>query len=80
MALGVSESLNPSYTDFAQAADLAWMMTSSFLVFLMVPGIALVYSGFSQKESAHVMSWLPVMTSALVGLEVSHSTDFKRCL
>jgi Amt family ammonium transporter len=46
------------------------MMTSSVLVFLMVPGLALFYSGVSDHRSTLSMAWLPVMTSAVVGVQV----------
>lgn len=55
-----------------QGADLAWMMISSSLVLLMVPGIALFYSGVSSSQFALSQAWLPIMTTAIVGLEVSY--------
>lgn len=48
------------------------MMTSSALVLLMVPGIALFYSGVSKSRFALSQAWLPIMSTAIVGLEVSH--------
>jgi Amt family ammonium transporter len=46
------------------------MMTSSALVFLMVPGLALFYSGISDRCTTLSMTWLPIMTSAVVGMQV----------
>ncbi|EON61120.1 hypothetical protein W97_00331 [Coniosporium apollinis CBS 100218] len=54
---------------YFQGADLAWMMISSALVLLMVPGIALFYSGVSNSQFALSQAWLPIMTTAVVGLE-----------
>src|SRR3954462_5757835 len=60
--------------NFFQPADLAWMMTSSCLVLLMVPGISLFYPGISPSRCALSMWFLPVLTTAVVGLEVSSLT------
>jgi Amt family ammonium transporter len=46
------------------------MMTSSALVLLMVPGLALFYSGISDRRSTLSMAWLPIMTTAVVGMQV----------
>ncbi|KAF7504855.1 hypothetical protein GJ744_001653 [Endocarpon pusillum] len=54
---------------YFQGADLAWMMMSSALVLLMVPGIALFYSGVSKSRFALSQAWLPIMSTAIVGLE-----------
>jgi ammonia channel protein AmtB len=48
------------------------MMMSSALVLLMVPGIALFYSGVSNSHFALSQAWLPIMTTAVVGLEASY--------
>lgn len=57
-------------TDFAQAADLTWMMVSSALVLLMVPAIGLLYSGMSNRSTIY-MTWMPIITTATVGLVAS---------
>ncbi|KAF2676224.1 Rh-like protein/ammonium transporter [Lentithecium fluviatile CBS 122367] len=54
----------PSYYD---GADLVWMMICSALVFLMVPGIGLHYSGTSRKANVY-MVWQPVITASTVAL------------
>lgn len=63
----VSKSLSPI---FLQGGDLAWVMISSGLVLLMVPGLGLFYSGISEKCSAISMMWLSMMTTALIGVQV----------
>ena len=50
--------------------DITWMLISSALVFLMVPGVGLFNSGVSGRRSAVSMVWLPVFTAALISLEV----------
>jgi hypothetical protein len=53
-----------------KGGDLAWMMTSSALVLLMVPGLALFYSGISDRRLTLSMAWLPIMAAAVVGMQV----------
>jgi hypothetical protein len=47
------------------------MLISSALVLLMVPGAALFYSGATERRSTLSMIWLPVMTTTVIGLQVS---------
>ena len=44
---------------------------ASALVFLMIPGIALVYAGVADRYSAITMARIPLITTAFVGLQVS---------
>jgi hypothetical protein len=53
-----------------QAADITWMLISSALVFLMIPGVGLFYSGASDRQSALSMIWLSIMTTSIIGLQV----------
>lgn len=50
------------------------MLTSSALVFLMIPGIALVYSGAADRNSAITMARMPLITTAFVGVQVRTPT------
>lgn len=54
---------------YFQGADIAWMLISSALVLLMVPGAALFYSGATERRSTLSMIWLPVMTTTVIGLQ-----------
>lgn len=63
--------------DYNQGSDLAWVMVSSGLVLLMVPGLGLFYSGISERCSAISMMWLSMMTTALIGIQVSHSPELQ---
>jgi len=49
---------------------MAWMMMSSVLVFLMIPGVAFYYAGAYPQRMQIYMAWLPLMTAAVVGVEV----------
>ncbi|KAH8676400.1 ammonium transporter AmtB-like domain-containing protein [Tricladium varicosporioides] len=60
-------SRNPN--EFYQAGDLAWMMMSSALILLMIPGAGLFYSGLAEKSSALSMMWLSVMATSVIGVQ-----------
>ncbi|KAF2269243.1 Rh-like protein/ammonium transporter [Lojkania enalia] len=62
-----ADKLEESPGLFYDAADMVWMMISSALVFLMVLGVGLLYSGTSRRSAIH-MIWMPVFTSAIVAL------------
>jgi Amt family ammonium transporter len=56
-------------TDTINAADTAWMMTSTALVLLMtLPGIALFYAGMVRKKSVINTMACVVAIAALVSL------------
>ena len=54
-------------TDIQQAADIAWVLTSSPLVLLMIPGAGLFYSGLTRRKSALSLFVLPIF-AACIGL------------
>ncbi|KAK3377268.1 hypothetical protein B0T24DRAFT_666036 [Lasiosphaeria ovina] len=54
---------------FYSAADIAWVMTASALVFIMIPALSLIYSGLSNRSYAMTMFRLPMLTAAVVGLQ-----------
>ncbi|KAF2456000.1 ammonium transporter AmtB-like domain-containing protein, partial [Lineolata rhizophorae] len=49
--------------------DFAWMLTSSALVLVMVPGLSLFYSGIADNRVMSSMAWYPLMTTAIIGLQ-----------
>ncbi|RDA89744.1 hypothetical protein CP533_1061 [Ophiocordyceps camponoti-saundersi (nom. inval.)] len=49
-----------------QAGDQAFILVSSCLVLLMVPGIAFLYSGLARRKSALSMLWVVVMAFSVV--------------
>ncbi|KAJ9138636.1 Rh-like protein/ammonium transporter [Pleurostoma richardsiae] len=54
---------------FYSGGDLAWVMVASVLVFLMVPGLSLFYSGILPPKVALQNAWLPLMTAAVIGIQ-----------
>jgi Amt family ammonium transporter len=47
------------------------MMVSSALVFFMIPGLCLHFSGISRPQSTLTLVRLPLITTAVVGCVVS---------
>ncbi|PNS17169.1 Ammonium transporter 1 [Sphaceloma murrayae] len=52
----------PSY----EPGDVAWVLVSTGLVLLMVPGISLFYSGLGRRKSALSLLFVPVLGAAVV--------------
>ncbi|KAK7735650.1 ammonium transporter Amt1 [Cytospora paraplurivora] len=59
------EDLNVYYS----TGDFAWILTSSALVLLMVPGVGFFYSGLARRKSALALIWLSMMSIAVVGFQ-----------
>ncbi|KID77046.1 Ammonium transporter MEP3 [Metarhizium brunneum] len=57
-----TENLNQWY----QAGDQAFIIISSCLVLLMVPGIAFLYSGLARRKSALSMLWVVMMSFSVI--------------
>ncbi|KAJ2904442.1 hypothetical protein MKZ38_008115 [Zalerion maritima] len=58
--------------DFAEtlnSGDIAWIITSSALVLLMIPGVGFFYSGLARRKSALSLLFLCMMSVAVVGFE-----------
>lgn len=54
---------------FYNAGDVAWMLTSTALVLLMIPGVGFFYSGLARRKSALSLLWLSVMATAVVSFQ-----------
>ena len=52
-----------------QSGDFAWIITSSALVLLMIPGVGFFYSGLARRKSALALIWLSMMSIAVVGFQ-----------
>ncbi|BFZ57598.1 ammonium transporter Amt1 [Savitreella phatthalungensis] len=50
-------------------ADFAWILTSTALVWLMVPGVGFFYSGLARRKSALSLIWLSLMSLAVVSFQ-----------
>ncbi|KAH6641147.1 ammonium transporter AmtB-like domain-containing protein [Chaetomium tenue] len=61
----MTEDLNLYYS----AGDFAWIMTSSALVLLMVPGVGFFYSGLARRKSALALIWLSLISIAIAGFQ-----------
>jgi Amt family ammonium transporter len=55
------------------SGDYAWIMASAALVFMMIPGIALFYSGLRSQNTALSLIWLNMMVSSVVTIQVSYT-------
>jgi ammonium transporter, Amt family len=61
----LTQDLNLYY----QSGDLAWILTSTALVLLMIPGVGFFYSGLARRKSALSLIWLSVMSVAVVWVQ-----------
>lgn len=51
--------------------DIAWVLASTALVWLMIPGVGFFYSGLLRRKNALSMIWLSMMVVAVVSFQVS---------
>ena len=49
--------------------DIAWMMMSTLLVFIMIPGIGFFYSGLLRRKNALSMLWMSMAVAAVASIE-----------
>ncbi|KXX74050.1 Ammonium transporter 1 [Madurella mycetomatis] len=70
---GVSDPGGDSLTEdlniYYSSGDFAWIMTSSALVLLMVPGVGFFYSGLARRKSALALIWLSLVSIAVAGFQ-----------
>lgn len=59
------DSLKVDLSAQFKGADMAWVGMSAVLVWIMVPGIGLLYSGLSRKKHALSLLWASLMTVCL---------------
>ncbi|KAJ1331191.1 Ammonium transporter [Microdochium nivale] len=52
-----------------QSGDIGWMITSTALVLLMIPGVGFFYSGLARRKSALSLIWLSVMSTAVTSFQ-----------
>jgi len=57
--------LSPGYNAVYNIGDIAWVLTSTALVWLMIPGVGFFYSGLLRRKNALSQLWL-----AMVGIGV----------
>ncbi|KAL8344189.1 hypothetical protein RB601_004626 [Gaeumannomyces tritici] len=63
------DSLTEDLNQWYAKGDLAWMMTSSALVLLMIPGVGFFYSGLARRKSALSLIWLSLMSIGVASFQ-----------
>ncbi|RYP67503.1 hypothetical protein DL771_007203 [Monosporascus sp. 5C6A] len=70
---GTEGAADPGYSSgvedlnvFYESGNLAWVMTSSALVLLMIPGVGFFYSGLARRKSALSLIMLSLISVAVV--------------
>jgi Amt family ammonium transporter len=49
--------------------DIAWIISATALVWIMIPGVGFFYSGLLRRKNALSMLWLCMMTLAVVSFQ-----------
>src|ERR1700761_387550 len=62
-------SLHQDLNVFYESGDIAWVLASTALVLLMIPGVGFFYSGLARRKSALSLIWLSVMSTAVVSFQ-----------
>lgn len=63
------DSLTEDLNIWYESGNYAWMMTSTALVLLMIPGVGFFYSGLARRKSALSLIWLSMMSTAVVSFQ-----------
>ena len=63
------DSLEQNLNLFYETGDIAWVLASTALVLLMIPGVGFFYSGLARRKSALSLIWLSVMSVAVVSVQ-----------
>lgn len=63
------DSLTTNLNEQFVAADMVWVGVSSALVWIMIPGIGLLYSGLSRKKHALSLLWASIMAACLTAFQ-----------
>ncbi|OCT52345.1 Ammonium transporter [Cladophialophora carrionii] len=63
------DSLTEDLNIYYNAGDIAWMITATALVLLMIPGVGFFYSGLARRKSALSLIWLSVAATGLISLQ-----------
>ncbi|KZF26278.1 ammonium transporter-like protein [Xylona heveae TC161] len=63
------DSLTQDLNIYYESGNISWMITSTALVLLMIPGVGFFYSGLARRKSALSLIWLSLMATALVSFQ-----------
>ncbi|KAI1308766.1 ammonium transporter [Xylaria venustula] len=73
---GITGVADPGYSSgqtnlnvFYESGDFAWILTSSALVLLMIPGVGFFYSGLARRKSALSLIMLAMLSTAVVDFQ-----------
>ncbi|KAL8722425.1 MAG: hypothetical protein Q9225_001104 [Loekoesia sp. 1 TL-2023] len=61
----LTQNLNVHY----ESGDIAWMLASTALVLLMIPGVGFFYSGLARRKSALSLIWLTMMAVGVTSFQ-----------
>lgn len=56
--------------------DMAWIITASALVWLMIPGVGFFYSGLTGQKSALSLIMLSFIAVSVASFQVSYPSTF----
>lgn len=62
-------TLNTDFSALYDGASMVWVEVSGVLVFIMIPGVGLLYSGLARKKHALSMLWASIMGICLVSFQ-----------
>ncbi|CAG8908329.1 unnamed protein product [Penicillium egyptiacum] len=63
------DSLHDDLNIFYSSGDIAWVIVSTALVLLMIPGVGFFYSGLARRKSALSLIWLSIMSVGVVSFQ-----------
>ncbi|KAE8144958.1 ammonium transporter AmtB-like domain-containing protein [Aspergillus avenaceus] len=63
------DSLTEDLNIYYSPGDIAWVIVSTALVLLMIPGVGFFYSGLARRKSALSLLWLSIMSVGIVSFQ-----------
>ncbi|PKY09031.1 ammonium transporter [Aspergillus campestris IBT 28561] len=63
------DSLHEDLNIYYNSGDIAWVIVSTALVLLMIPGVGFFYSGLARRKSALSLLWLSIMSAGMVSFQ-----------
>ncbi|KAJ9201292.1 hypothetical protein DTO166G4_6023 [Paecilomyces variotii] len=63
------DSLTEDLNVYYNAGDISWVIVSSALVLLMIPGVGFFYSGLARRKSALSLIWLSIMSVGVISFQ-----------
>ncbi|KAI5808853.1 high affinity ammonium transporter [Peziza echinospora] len=63
------DSTQENLNRFYETGNVTWILISTALVLLMIPGVGFFYSGLARRKSALSLIWLTMMATAVVSFQ-----------